>query len=229
LTLKILILLAYYNRPTIVKNALRSVIESTYSNWELAFCDDGSNTPGESLVREMYSPEQLDKVRFYRLDDTVAQKNEQGGSRHGSMLNDAMDKSDADIVIILCDDDALTPAYLGNLNAWYADHPERTYGYSHVVEYNPTTENYHNTSKKATGLNRTNSIVPACMVDSSQVSWRRDPRIKFPSPQTGGLDIVLFEYMHSIFGLCPFTGFDGEYKGVFNLQLGKRPVGTAPE
>ena len=40
---KFLILLFYYDRPKMVRNALQSVKELNYKNWELAFIDDGSN------------------------------------------------------------------------------------------------------------------------------------------------------------------------------------------
>ena len=40
-SLKILILLFYYDRPEMVKNALKSIENSSYKNFTIAFIDDG--------------------------------------------------------------------------------------------------------------------------------------------------------------------------------------------
>jgi hypothetical protein len=53
----------------------------------------------------------------------------------------------------------------------------------------------------------------------SQVAWRRkeflDKGIKFPYPMTANLDSVIFNQMHNRFGDCKFSGFIGEYKGMY--------------
>ena len=55
--LKFLILLFYYNRPEMVKNALQSINESTYTNFTIAFIDDGSEHEGKPIVHEILKPE----------------------------------------------------------------------------------------------------------------------------------------------------------------------------
>jgi len=53
----------------------------------------------------------------------------------------------------------------------------------------------------------------------SQVAWRRkeflEANIKFPFPMTANLDAVIFNQMHNNFGDCKFSGFIGEYKGLY--------------
>src|SRR5258706_11440151 len=66
--LKIQILLMYYDRPNIVKNALNSIKEMNYDNWELVFLDDGSVTSGESIVKDILK-DSLHKVRFFNTND----------------------------------------------------------------------------------------------------------------------------------------------------------------
>ena len=54
--LKFLILLFYYNRPKMVLNALNSINKLSYKNFEIAFIDDGSDNPGEPVVKETLKP-----------------------------------------------------------------------------------------------------------------------------------------------------------------------------
>ena len=77
--IKFLIIIAYYNRPEIVKNALNSIVDLNYDNYEVAFVDDGSEAKGEDIVTAIFPQEILDKTSFYRCDDTAIQKQQQGG------------------------------------------------------------------------------------------------------------------------------------------------------
>jgi glycosyltransferase involved in cell wall biosynthesis len=66
----ILILMPYYNRPKDVLLALSSIKNQSYKNWRLAFVDDGSDEPGEDIVRGFFEEKDLDKVIFYNTGDT---------------------------------------------------------------------------------------------------------------------------------------------------------------
>ena len=63
---KFLIILAYYERPKIVLNALNSILNSSYENFEVAFIDDGSNLRGEDVVRTQCSSI-INKFKFYYI------------------------------------------------------------------------------------------------------------------------------------------------------------------
>jgi len=230
-TLKILILLVYYDRPNLIKNALNSIKNSTYHNWELAFIDDGSpNYPGQPIVEEMFTEKELEKTTFYICKDTPEQKDLQGGSRMGHYMNQAIeDALNTDIVVILCDDDALHEQYLGKLNDYFLNNPTVNYAYSHVIKFNPETEKFplDMTIDRKWMLNRhTQPINPHCQVDASQVAWRyrahEESNISFPSPRTAALDAELYTQLYNTYGPCPFTGFISQYKGVFENQLGTR-------
>src|SRR5437588_1330755 len=72
-TLRILIILLYWDRPKMIKNALNSIKEQNYDNWELAFIDDGSEVPGEPIVKEILK-DHLDKVKIIRTETTMAER-----------------------------------------------------------------------------------------------------------------------------------------------------------
>ena len=89
--MKILILLFYYDRPEMVKNALKSIENSSYKNFTIAFIDDGSPNPGKPVVEEILSSENLKKVVFYNTNQSSEDKNKQGGSIFGKYANIAME------------------------------------------------------------------------------------------------------------------------------------------
>ena len=228
--MKVLILLAYFERPNMVKTALESIKRQSYHNWEVAFCDDGINYLGKPIVEEIFSKKYLKKIKFYATGDSPEQKKNQGGSKHGQMLNEAMQESDADIAFILCDDDALYKDYLKNLVNFYNNNPNSIYSYGKVSIYNPNDfisfetleDNFNNMLNHREG-----SISPANTVDASQVSWRlnnfKEAGIKFPSPQTVALDANLYQQLEAAFGKCHANECVAQYKGIYPQQLGNRP------
>ena len=225
--MKILILMAYYNRPEMVKLSIQSILNQSHLDWELAFVDDGSEIPGEPIVREILF-EHLDKVKFYNTNHSVEQKLVQGGSMFGSMWNDAMYNTNADIGIMLCDDDALAPEYLAGLNDYYSNHNEVNYSYGHISPFSP--KNYKDIKDVpltlAFHLNHTVPIDPYCKVDASQVSWRIKPviehSIKFIYPKTTDLDANFYRLLYNSFSDCIFNNLVAQHKGWHSDQMGKR-------
>jgi len=234
-TLKFLILLFYYDRPEMVKNALQSINESTYTNFTIAFIDDGSEFEGKPIVEEILKSELLGKVIFYNTNDSIENKLAQGGSVFGKLANEALQTTNCDIALMLCDDDALTPGYLEYLNEYFKLNPEVNHCYSKVLFYNPTKESYKQ-SKETTDFNHVGTtynlnhyntpINPYCKVDSSQVAWRikcnLENNIWFPYPQTRNLDASLYKQLYEKCGECYPTFIFGQCKGAFEDQLGNR-------
>lgn len=209
-----------------VRNALQSLIDSTYQNYELAFIDDSEDSFSGFKVFNEFS---VYPRKYIHTGDTEEQKLARGGSNFGKHANDAMEKSDADICIMLCDDDFLKFDYLENLNTYYESHPEVKYAYSHINLFNPIDEPYEQVKERQVAspyLNHTSPLNPFCQVDSSQVSWRlpegKERHILFNYPQTRNLDASIYTSMYNTWGNCVFTGFIGEFKGWFPDQLGHR-------
>lgn len=230
--LKVLIILLYWDRPKMVQNALNSIKEQAYSNWELVFIDDGSDTPGEPIVREVLK-DHLDKVKFTRTETTWAERFSPG-SPIGLHMNDAVMTSTADIVVILCDDDALLPNYCADINTFFTNNLDQVWGYCHVVAFDPSQQDYHTAPLTPwfSYNGHTVPIAPSCAVDSSQVVYRahctKEGGMYWIYPQTGCLDCNFYEKMVEVYGLCPWMGCVGQYKGVFPDQMGKRGL-TKPE
>jgi len=226
---KFLILLFYYDRPRLVLNTLDSISKLNYDNYEVAFIDDGSLVEGEDIVIKDFS-DLLGKTKFYYINTSVDEKIKNGGSIFGSYANEAIKNSDADIGIMLCDDDALTPDYLINLNLFFNRNPNINYCYSNLLFYNPEIESYKDfsiDSDSRSFLNNENTPINPCRkIDMSQVAWKlncnKEYNIWFPFPQTMDLDLSLFTQLYEKFGNCMPTNFYGQVKGVFSGQLGNR-------
>jgi len=229
--LKFELIIPYYRRPQLVLNALESIQKSNYTNWHLTFIDDS----GDANFKDALFNYGLDnsKVTYLPIMMSEDDKAAATASVFGSYINSCIYTTDADIIVTVCDDDAILPDYLENLNTFYTNNPNEMWCYSHNMFYNPEIEHY----TKATitpadptlsdiNLNaHTEPIIPSCLVDSSQVSFRTiaftRKDIKFPSPCTKDLDRNVFEQMYPVWGLCPFAGCIGQYKGWFENQLGQ--------
>lgn len=230
--LKFEIIIPYYKRPQMVLNALRSVKELTYDNWHLTLIDDsGDNSFKETFENYGFKKEKIFYIPINMKDE---EKQKIGGSIFGKYMNDCIKNTDAEIIITLCDDDALMPNYLTDLNKFYNENPNEVWAYCHVKFFNPELEEYEkateipwDTKFNTSQLNiYTERIFPPCRVDSSQVSFRK---VAFtlsnqwwPYPQTRDLDRSVFEKFSSIWGTCPFANCFGQYKGWFQNQLGYR-------
>lgn len=230
--LKFELIIAYYKRPKIVKNALQSIKENTYKNWHLTFIDDsGDDTFRDDLFNFGFDEGKIEYVPILMSDED---KNKIGGSIFGKYINEAIIKSKSDIIILICDDDAITENYLTDLNNFYNKNINEKWSYCHLNFYNPDKESYkeskhfcENISLNNSNLNGpTERINPCCRVDSSQVSFRReslvDKLIYYPYPKTANLDADIFMRFFNVWGSCPFNGIVGQYKGWFENQLGVR-------
>jgi glycosyltransferase involved in cell wall biosynthesis len=230
--LKILILMAYYNRPILVKNALTSILKANdyYQNWELLFGDDGSAVPGKPIVEEILG-RLTNKVKFVNSNLTLEEKLEHGISI-GKFANQALKETDADIAFILCDDDELVPSYLFNLNRFFIENPEVLYAYSKIHLYNPLLQKSSDVQNISGKYNQYEGpINPVGKVDASQVAWRlscckqhgawfaESTKHIDDKPWTKDTDRSFFENLFDCCGPCFSTGFVGQYKGIHDYQL----------
>lgn len=233
--IKICILLVYYKRPNIVLNALDSIKALKYNNWELNFIDDsGDDSFKETLFN--YGLDN-DKIKYRPIFDSDQTKLEQNGSRHGEYMNLSIKETDAEVIVVLCDDDALVDDYFTKINEFYHNNSEINWSFCNLFFFNPEVEHY------TQGINRTSTdyrnhgstynlniykgpINPVCAIDGSQINFRRKVFIEkdlwYPSPQTKNLDAAIFTHIVNNYGLCYPMFTYGQVKGAFADQLGNR-------
>lgn len=223
--LKYELLIPYYKRPKIVLNALESIAKIDYDNWHLTFIDDS----GDDSFREAFFNYGLDKdkIKYTAIMMSDDEKIKIGGSIYGKYLNNAIQETNADVIIVICDDDAIFSNYLSNLNKFYADNPNKVWCYSNIKFFNPETEHYSLAQRQNNPLNaHVDPIAPSCVVDNSQVSFKKKALVEknlwYPYPYTKDLDSVIFGKIFAHWGPCPFANCYSQYKGWFNNQLSQR-------
>jgi glycosyltransferase involved in cell wall biosynthesis len=226
---KFLILLVYFERPNIVLNALHSINELEYDNFELVIIDDGSRVPIRPIVLGELNEDVLEKTTVIETGDTIEYKRSINGSRHGHFMNEAIRASDSDYVVILCDDDALLSDCLNNLDSWFQENPDQIWTYGHIIPYHPEVQKAGpHLEKYPNPLNRfTEDIFPAFNIDSTQVVYSRkafiDGGLAYPTVGMGALDAAIFTQLAHDYGKCKFCGYYVQYKGAFYNQMGTRP------
>lgn len=229
-SLKFLILLFYYERPEIVKGALESIAASHYKNYEVAFIDDSEDyKPGKAVYRQFLYKEGSSNL-YCHTEDTQEAKLARGGSLFGAAANAIMLASDADVVIPLCDDDRLTPWYLGQLNKFYTDHPEIMYSYCDVIIHDPSVEDWKDTLSRSNPehfLNINHNPHPGGnSKDSSQMSFRmgciKEGGARWLAPLTACLDFHMWNSLCNLYGVAHFNGTIGQVKAYWAKQLGGR-------
>lgn len=238
---KILIALTYFERPNLVRNALKSILEANkyYSNWHLLFIDDGSVVPGEPIAREVLK-DHLDKITFYNSNLSPEDKL-QFGWKFNEILEAAI-PINPDIFFHLEDDDEIYPTYFYNLNSFFEEHPDVKICYSNIHVYNPLQEQskfVNNLSGKHNAL--VEPITSPYNLDISQMAIRweiiskyklRFTTIDMPvfnsgifSMRIGGslTAVQLFgKTLFNKFGPAVYTGFASQYKGRHQKEAANR-------
>ena len=247
--IKFCLILAYYDRPRMVRNALESIRDQDYTNWFLTFIDDGSKAPGGHVVEEIlgeklgqfkscgYSAEknatfrEYEKGILYRLEDTPEIKAAQNGTRHPEFMNygvlEVLGAKDSDVVAVICDDDGLYPGALQALNDYYTVNPAVGYSYHSLAVFDPFIEKPNpEHANREFWLNHRRDVPSAfCVCDSSQVTYRRmyftQHGVRYPNIAGRALDAHLYGLLQN-YDICRFNGLVGAYKGSFSNQLSYR-------
>lgn len=231
-SLRILILLSYYQRPLLVRNALNSILKANkyHQNWELVFGDDGSTIPGQPIVEEILK-DHLEQVTFINSRLTFEEKSKQGLVL-GKYANEVIDHSNADVGIMLCDDDELHPLYLKNLSEYFTNHGEALHCYSKIHLYNPLFQKSEDVDGLMSKFNQwSGKINPVSKVDASQVAWRlicckhynawfaESTNFVEHMPWAKDTDGGFFKNLYEKCGECWPTEFVSQYKGIHDYQL----------
>lgn len=97
---RVSMLVATHNRPDLLREAIRSVEQQTFSNWEIVLVDDGS-TPPANL--DDLAPGLRDRIRLIRHATP---------RRSAAARNTAVRAAQGEILAFLDDDDLLAPDFI---------------------------------------------------------------------------------------------------------------------
>ena len=219
--IKTLIMMPYYNRPILLKRALESILQSHehHPDWSLLFCDDNSPVPGAPIVLDVLQGFH-DRLTLVRNADSIEQRIDQGLTI-GKVANEGLLATDAEIAVVLCDDDKLVPTYLRDLSDFYTKNQTVMYAWSKIYVVNLEVSPIHHDFVDYNSWE--GAIEPKNRVDSSQVSFRiscfKDYGARYLELGHKHLDADLYSTLYEKFGPAPFTGLTAQFKGIHNYQL----------
>lgn len=254
--MKLLYTVITYKRPQMLRNAIRSIYNegllwssrdhTTKHQIEIVIVDDCEAEAIEEFGAQKSG--EYDGMRIIQPRDTLMQKHGHTASRVGWALNKAVMESDADIVMMLCDDDLVYPWAAEKIIKFFEEHPEEDWGWGSACTYNAVTCNFptietndgmqliHGQIVTAEGENSPpgkrdvpfmERTVAANILDISQVAWRRESQIAHnirwidkSHPNRNPIDHMVFHQMDSRFSEgCPNMDILVQYKGSHDTQL----------
>ncbi len=105
------IALPVYNRTTYIRQALESCLHQNYSNFEIILIDDSPHDENRSII-ESYPSSKIRYIKKYTHIGLSAK------------LNESLQIAKGRWMVVLCDDDLLTPDYLSTLMGHIEKYPE---------------------------------------------------------------------------------------------------------
>lgn len=259
--MKLLYTVITYKRPRMLNNAIMSIYNegllwssrdhTTQDQIEIVIIDDCEAEAIEEFGAQRSG--QYDGMRIIQPGDTLAAKKDHTASRVGWALNQAVYESDADIVMMLCDDDLVYPWASARIIEFFKRHPGEDWGWGSSCIYNATTCDfptiYSDDSVQfidgevvtAEGANEPPGLrdvpfmertVAANRLDISQVAWLRQAQIDHnirwsdkSHPKRQPIDHMVFHQMDGKFIKgCPNMDVLVQYKGSHAAQISKTGV-----
>lgn len=107
--LKISIVIPTHNRVELLMDALHTIVNQFYVNWECIIFDNKSDLPVEKLVKSLKDP----RIKVVRSEKFLAVT---------ESWNTAIDHAEGDYVCLLGDDDGLTPHYMQKIEFMVREH-----------------------------------------------------------------------------------------------------------
>lgn len=123
---KVSVILNSYNRPKYLKQAIESVINQTYKNFELLIMDDNSD------IEEVWNviKEYLSDDRVHCFNSKVSEEERKTtGCRYAVLINEAIKTIDGEFITYLTDDDYFLPNRLEKMIEKFNSTPEASIVY----------------------------------------------------------------------------------------------------
>ena len=117
-----------YNRAELLPAAIRSVLQQTYTSWELIIVDDGSTDKTKNILSSFLS-ENHSKIIYINKNN--------GGC--ASARNAGINIAQGKYIALLDSDDLYMPAKLEFQTKLLEDNPSAGFVYSDAFEFNPLT------------------------------------------------------------------------------------------
>jgi spore maturation protein CgeD len=97
---KVSIILTVYNKPKWLRECIDSVINQTYSNWELFIMEDNSPDPAVLEIIDSYTD-----PRIFKYFSKISEQDRYKTARYATLINNAFPMTSGKYITYLVDDD----------------------------------------------------------------------------------------------------------------------------
>jgi len=125
MNMKVSVVMPTWNRAGIVQNAIRSIIDQTYSGWELIVLDDGSTDSTGRIVKDFAHP----RIKYHKIEHQ---------SNISKVRNIANSHATGDIIVVQDSDDLSLPDRLEEIvKVFDSSEADVVYHGMYVRSYDP--------------------------------------------------------------------------------------------
>ena len=111
-----------YNRAHLIGETIQSIIDQTYSNWELIIVDDGSEDDTKSIIDKFADK----RIQYFAIDHCGI---------FGKVRNVGMQKAKGDLIAFLDSDDLWKPNKLSFQLSLLKQHPDAGFIFGHAEQF----------------------------------------------------------------------------------------------
>lgn len=113
--LKVTCILTSYNRPRMIRQALKSIADQTYKNYELLIFDDSTAFKIMDVLQDFKFP----SLQIHHADISAEERRAKG--RLGLNCNHGLYLAQGDLICYLCDDDYFYPNWFAYAASFFED------------------------------------------------------------------------------------------------------------
>jgi len=197
------IIIATYNRSSLISNSIQSVLNQTYADWELIVADDGSTDDTREVVEAFL--QQDERVRY------IALKENKGAT---TARNRGIAEATGDLIMVWDSDDELYPRALERVVNEFRSQPDIGIVSVPCAQRLPdgTEKEYRNV---ASGRITLEQIVCKHLPDNEKVRVAKAEIFKQVKYEARNIDFTVNGYLASLGQWYHI----GEELGVLNLEL----------
>lgn len=163
---KVSILMTSYNKPAYITKSIQSILDQTFTDFELFLMDDHSNSETMKVIEPFLNDK---RIKFYQ--STIQTMNERVEKvRYAALINEALLKASGEYISYATDDNCYRETRLEKMVDYLETNP------SVMIVYSASLVNYLNEKNEITRkqLRPAKKIVPVapCQIDHCSVMHR---------------------------------------------------------
>jgi spore maturation protein CgeD len=211
---KISCLLTSFNRPNLIRQALRSIADQSHKDFELLVLDDSTILDVRNLVDRYSFP----SVRVFQFKVTAEERRRT--NRLGVNLNYGLQRASGDLVVYLCDDDFFCPDWFAAADTFFTEQKNVISAYGSLFYTNSSDMDFTHPVGPVR-FPGTPVSFPKGQLDHGQVAHRRWTPARWPEDiaSVSESDGIFFERLARFGPIQPILGASAAVKRLHKKNL----------